>query len=173
MYLCPGRALQTGQLWFRHVHRSNPASAHSRGSGGRMALLPEAWNAAILALGRASRTKADWNGRWLDCLGALKAELERVAALLESIRLPGAEALQACRSSVGRTMDAIVGERLQAWTELVRLQSCCRLLRSVHVTRAVSEVTSASVTEKGCALIGAERCSPGRSHKHQRLALIS
>jgi len=90
-------------------------------------------------LGSASRTKADWSGRWFNGLDVLKAEMERAEALLESIRLPGAEALQTCRSSVGRMMDAIVG----ATTELSRagrVEVLSTVLRSKHTTIAVSSM---------------------------------
>ena len=62
-----------------------------------------AWKAAILeAPGRASRTNVDCRGRRLNSDAWLM--VERV--MVEAMRLVGA-ALHACRSSAGRTVEAI------------------------------------------------------------------
>lgn len=65
-----------------------------------------AWKAAILeAPGRASRTNADCRGRRLNGNAWLMVE----RAMVEAMRLVGA-ALHACRSSAGRTAEAIAIE---------------------------------------------------------------
>lgn len=73
------------------------------GSGGRIALLAEAWKGAMRAAGRASRTKEGFTG--VRVSGAWRRKTDAAGARVVSRREAGA-AWQARR--VGRTMDAIV-----------------------------------------------------------------
>jgi hypothetical protein len=78
-----------------------------RGRGVRIALLPEAWKAAILDdPGRALRTKADWKDCRASGFAVRKADDAKVDALREAIGLVGAAA-RACRSIVDRAIEAM------------------------------------------------------------------
>lgn len=84
------------------------------GRGGKIACLPDAWNAAILdAPGSASRTNADRAGT--RDTGVLRDDVAREVML----RLAGV-ALRTCLSIVGRRRDAIASEWRGRWW-------CCSL----------------------------------------------
>jgi hypothetical protein len=79
---------------------------HVRGSGGRMALRPEAWKAAILDDGRELRTKADcsdWRASGLEVrmVDAAREDMPRGAMCLVGA------AAKTCLSMVERAIEAI------------------------------------------------------------------
>jgi hypothetical protein len=79
---------------------------HVRGSGGRMALRPEAWKAATLDVPRALRTKAvcsDWRASGLE---VRKVDAANEETGREAICFVGAAA-KACLSIVERAIEAM------------------------------------------------------------------